>query len=239
MKKGFPDFLAEHKPDILGLQEIKVTDAAREKEQFDFKGYEELWYPAVRPGYSGTAIFSKEKPLSYQAGIGVKEFDDEGRVQTAEFVDFYFVNCYFPNSKDDLSRIPFKEAFNEAILKHVKKLEKKKPVVICGDYNVAHEPIDLARPKENEGEKGFTKEERAGMTKFLKNGLVDTFRELYPEKIQYSWWSYYSFARDRNVGWRIDYVLITEKLKAKLTKAFILDEVLGSDHAPVGIQLKN
>jgi exodeoxyribonuclease III len=238
VKKGFGGFLNQHSPDVLGLQEIKITDTAREKEAFNFVGYTEYWFPAVRPGYSGTAILTKTRPLSYVAGLGIDEFDNEGRVQTAEFEDFYFVNCYFPNVKDDLSRLDYKQRFNQAILRHVKKLEQTKPVIICGDFNVAHEPIDLARPKENEGKKGFTKEERMDMAAFLESGLIDTYRKLNPERVQYSWWSYYSLARDRNIGWRIDYFLASGALRERVTGAFILDDVWGSDHCPVGIELK-
>lgn len=240
VKNGFEAFLKKEKPDILGLQEIKITDKAREEHEFDFTGYKEYWNPAVRPGYSGTAILVRSDKLearSYKAGIGIEEFDKEGRVQTLEFEDFYFVNTYFPNSNHELSRLKYKTSFNAAWLKYIKKLEQKKPVVTCGDFNVAHEPIDLARPKDNVGNAGFTNEERADMTKFLAHGLVDTYRVANPDKVQYSWWSYRFYARDRNIGWRIDYFLTSEKLVKNVKKAFVLDEVLGSDHAPVGITL--
>lgn len=243
VKKGFTDFLTEKKPDILGLQEVKIGKSHREKENFDFKNYLENWYSAKRPGYSGTMTLVKEKSkaeksfIKHTTGIGVEKFDDEGRTQTLEFEDFYFVNCYFPNTRDDLSRLDFKEEFNDAFLKYIKKLDKKKPVIAVGDYNVAHEPIDLARPKPNEGKAGYTDEERKWMSKFTKAGFVDTFRRFNPEKVQYSWWSYRAKARERNVGWRIDYVLVSERFVDKITKALIWDQVTGSDHCPIGIEI--
>jgi len=238
VKNGFGNMLLTERPDILGLQEIKITDRAREEHEFDFTGYKEYWNPAIRPGYSGTAILTKIEPISYSSGLGQKEFDDEGRVQTMEFETFFFVNTYFPNANHELSRLKYKMDFNTAWLKYVKKLEKTKPVVTCGDFNVAHEEIDLARPKENAGTAGFTKEERTDMTKFLADGLVDSFRLKNADKVQYSWWSYRTFARDRGIGWRIDYFLTSEKLTKNIKKAFILDDILGSDHCPVGIILK-
>jgi exodeoxyribonuclease-3 len=242
-KKGFTTFLTKQKPDILGIQEVKISNESREKEVFDFVGYSEHWNSAERPGYSGTMTLVNEqkaaslKVLSHEVGIGNKEFDFEGRVHTLEFPKFYFINIYFPNAKADLSRIPFKQEFNAMVLKKIKKLEKKKPVIVVGDYNVAHNEIDLARPDSNHKTHGFTKEERADMTTFLKNGLVDTFRTLHPEKVQYSWWSPMAGARTRNVGWRIDYVLVSKSLQKKVKSAFILDQVHGSDHCPVGIEI--
>lgn len=256
VKNGFGNMLLIERPDIIGLQEIKITKESRDKETFDFPGYKEYWFPASRPGYSGTAILvksekrqvslsSRRRPgssnltvKSYKEGLGIEAFDVEGRVQTMEFEDFYFVNTYFPNSGPVLARLKYKQEFNLAWLLYIKKLEKKKPVVTCGDFNVAHQEIDLARPKANTKSAGFTKEERADIAKFLETGLIDTFRLLYPETIKYSWWSYRTFGRDRNVGWRIDYFLASEGLKKNIKKAFILDEVLGSDHCPVGIIVK-
>jgi exodeoxyribonuclease-3 len=232
-RNGFPNFLRGYQPDVLGLQEIKITDAAREAQEFDFAGYEEYWNPATRPGYSGTATLTKLKPLSYLTGQ-----DDEGRMQIVEFESFYFVNCYFPNANHELSRLPYKEEFNDIFLKRVKELERRKPVVACGDFNVAREEIDLARPRENVGNPGFTAEERKWADKFLAAGLVDTFRLVHKDKVQYSWWSYRSYARERNIGWRIDYFLVSQSLAGKVKEAFIWDEVLGSDHAPVGIKLE-
>lgn len=240
VRGGFAGFLESERPDILGLQEIKITDKARVKANFDFKEYQEYWNPAERAGYSGTAILVKEgielKEISY--GFGIEEFDKEGRVQTAELDKFYFVNVYFPNANHELSRLDYKLRFNEALEKYVKKLEKKKPVIICGDFNVAHEDIDIKNVKSNIGNAGFTYEERGWMTGFLKVGFVDTFRYLHENKIQYSWWSYMFQARARNIGWRIDYFVVSKKIIKNIKTAFILDQVKGSDHAPVGITLK-
>jgi exodeoxyribonuclease III len=235
IKKGFTDFLKKEKPDILGLQEIKISDAARSKEIFDFSGYQEFWNCAVRPGYSGTASLVKDgikvlKQISFP-------YDDEGRVLILEMEKFYFVSIYFINAKDDLSRLDFKIKWNDRLLKFLKGLEKNKPLVICGDYNVAHEEIDLARPKENTQSAGFTEKERSWMSKFLKGGLVDTFREQNPKKVQYSWWSFRAGARARNVGWRIDYFCVSCSIMKKVKSSFIMDKVVGSDHAPVGIEI--
>lgn len=237
VRNGFLDVLKKTKPDILCLQEIKIDHASRLKAEFDFKGYEEYWNPAERPGYSGTAILSKVKPLSITNGIGKTEFDSEGRVQTFEMPKYYLVNTYFPNSQPTLARLDYKTRFNKAVLDYLKKLEKKKPVIICGDFNVAREEIDLARPKENHETAGFTDQERLWGRKYLEAGLVDTFRELHGEKVQYSWWTYRFGARARNVGWRIDYFLVSAKIRKHITQAFILDQVMGSDHCPVGIEV--
>jgi len=237
MKNSFADWLATTKPDLVALQEIKIDDAARAQAQFDFAGYHEYWHPAKRPGYSGTAVLSRIEPLNVIRGLGGADLDDEGRVLTLEFKQFYLVNTYFPNAKPDLARLDYKEDFNRQWLAYVKKLEQQKPVVAGGDYNVAREAIDLARPKDNEGHSGFTKEERAWADKFLAHGLIDTYRLIHGDKIQYSWWSYRFFARAKNLGWRIDYWLVSDRLKTKVKDAFIQDTVLGSDHAPVGLIL--
>ncbi len=239
-KKGLAAFLLEEKPDVLCIQEVKISDAARASTEFDFAAYTEYFNSAKRPGYSGTAILIRKgnkEFIGVKNGLGIAKFDDEGRVQVAEFKKYYLVNIYFPNSNHELSRLDYKLEFNETLLKHLKKLEKKKPVIVTGDYNVAHEEIDLARPKENIGSAGFTPEERAWMTKFINSGFVDSFRYLNGDKIQYSWWSYRGGARYRNVGWRIDYFCVSDKLKKHLKKAYILDKVAGSDHAPVGLEL--
>lgn len=235
---GLGAVLASQSPDIIGLQEIKVSNEARTKVEFDFPKVEEFFNPAKRPGYAGTATFTKEKPLKYWIGWGEKSEDEEGRVQTLEFEKFYFVNCYFPNSNHELSRLPFKQEFNKNFLAYIKKLDKKKPVIATGDYNVAHEEIDLARPKDNVGNPGFTDEERKDFAKFVSAGFSDTFRKLNGNKVQYSWWSQRSMARARNVGWRIDYFLVSERFLKNVNKAYILDEALGSDHAPVGIEIE-
>ncbi len=234
-KKGFSDFLKHDKPDILCLQEIKISGVVRAQTEFDFADYQEFWHSADRPGYSGTATLVRQ-------GIKAKalpklSWDSEGRVQILDFGKYYLANIYFPNANHELSRLNFKMKFNDELLKYFKKLENKKPLVVCGDYNVAHQEIDLARPKENVGNPGFTDEERSWMTKFLKSGFKDTFRELHPRQIQYSWWSYRAGARARNVGWRIDYFCVSDRLLAKIKKAFILDKVTGSDHCPVGIEI--
>ncbi|HPT08469.1 MAG TPA: exodeoxyribonuclease III [bacterium] len=240
-KKGLVDFLKKENPDILALQEIKISSAKKELEDFDFNNYEEFWNPAERPGYSGTLILYKKelKVLSKKNGFDIKKFDIEGRCQTLELKNFFFINTYFPNSNHELSRLPYKLEFNRELLKYIKKLEKKKAIIITGDFNVAHQEIDIARPKDNEGSAGFTKAERDFMTEFLNNGLLDTFRYKQPKKIKYSWWSFRAGARARNIGWRIDYFCVSKKIIKKIKEADILDKVLGSDHAPIIITLDN
>jgi exodeoxyribonuclease III len=239
IKKGFEEFLEKEKPDILCLQEIKISEDKKILEKFDFKDYKEFWNCAKRPGYSGTLILYKKelKVLDEQKGLDTEKFDDEGRLQTIELKDFYLINTYFPNSNGLLSRLPYKLEFSKEVLKYLKKLEEKKPIIVTGDFNVAHKEIDLARPKANEGSAGFTKEEREWMDFFISNNFVDTFRHFHPDKIQYSWWSYRGGARFRNVGWRIDYFCTSKKIIKNIKKSYILDEILGSDHAPVGIEL--
>ena len=261
IRKGFLDFLKKEKPDIICLQEIKISDTAREKEfstrggpasGWDFPNYQEFWNSAERPGYSGTVILVKSskvppadawhwragpKVKSHKNGFGIKEFDKEGRVQTMEFEKFYLINVYFPNANHELSRLDFKTKFNNKLLKYLKQLEKKKPLIITGDFNVAHQEIDLARPKDNVGNPGFTREEREWMTKFLKAGFVDTFRQMHPKAQEYSWWSYRFNARAKNIGWRIDYFCISANIVKLIKKAFILGSIEGSDHCPVGIEI--
>lgn len=248
-KKGlFEPFINQHKPNILCLQETK---AEQHQSPIDLPDYEEFWNSAIKKGYSGTAIFSKIKPISVQNGLPgkiIKKFavsadgygdpNTEGRVITAEFKDFYIVTVYTPNAKDDLSRIPLRQKhWDPAFLAYCKDLEKVKPVIFCGDLNVAHTPDDLARPKENEGLKGFTKEERAGFQAFIDAGFIDTFRIFHKGPGHYSWWSHWANARERNIGWRIDYILVSSYLKPKITSAEILPEVLGSDHCPVSMDI--
>lgn len=248
-RKGlFAPFLAEHRPDILCLQETKALQGQAE---VDLAGYEEYWNSAERKGYSGTAIFTKEKPLTVMLGLpekiakkyklaadGYGDPMSEGRVVAAEFEKFFVVTVYTPNAKDDLSRIPLRHKYwDPAFLAYVKELEKKKPVVFCGDLNVAHTPEDLANPKPNEGKKGFTEEEREGFQNFIDAGFVDTFRMFHQGNGYYTWWSHFANSRARNVGWRIDYVLVSQSLKKHVKKAFILPEVMGSDHCPVGVEL--
>jgi len=242
-KGALAGFLAEAKPDIVGLQEIKISAAKLAKENLVFPGYSLFGNGAKREGYSGTALLIRDalvkkiKNLEIKTGIGIDEFDHEGRIQILELADFYLLNIYFPNANHELSRLDYKERFNAAILKHYQKLDRHKPVVITGDFNVAHEAIDLARPKENEGNAGYTPAERLWLQKFLAAGLVDTFRFLHPGKVQYSWWSFRAGARPRNIGWRIDYFLISDRMKKHLKKAYILDKITGSDHCPVALEL--
>ncbi|MCX6797822.1 MAG: exodeoxyribonuclease III, partial [Candidatus Falkowbacteria bacterium] len=219
-KKGLADFLRQEQPDIIGLQETKISDAKKAEHDFDLAGYQEHFFGAQRPGYSGTALLVKDKVkvLALKNGFGLKKFDIEGRTQVLELEKFYLVNVYFPNSNHELSRLPYKIDFNSALLKYLKKLVAKKPVVLMGDFNVAHEAIDLARPKDNEGNAGFTPEEREDFSKFLASGLIDSYRFLNGQKIQYSWWSFRATARSRNIGWRIDYITVSAKLKKHLKK---------------------
>jgi exodeoxyribonuclease-3 len=249
-KKGlFAPFIKEHRPDILCLQETKAMQGQAE---VDLSGYEEYWNSAQKKGYSGTAIFTKEKPLAVVNDLPKEvckkyklhedDYGDpntEGRVIAAEFKDFYVVTVYTPNSKDDLSRIPLRhKKWDPAFLDYVKKLDKKKPVIFCGDLNVAHTEDDLARPKENVGLKGFTDEEREGVERMIEAGFADTFRLFRKGNGHYTWWSHFANARARNVGWRIDYVFVSKKLAPKIKKAYLLPDVIGSDHCPVVIELK-
>ena len=235
MKKNFLEFLAAERPDILCLQEIKCTPD--DVEQLWPAHYTTYWNCAEKKGYSGTAIFTKSRPLAVTNHLGIAEHDREGRVITAEYADFHLVNVYTPNSKRELERLPYRQQWDVAFLKHLKKLEKTKPVIFCGDLNVAHTEIDLANPKANVRNHGFTIEERNGFTAFVNAGFVDSFREFEKGGGHYSWWSPMSGARSRNVGWRIDYFLLSAALRPRLKKARILPHVLGSDHCPVVIEL--
>ena len=233
-------FITSQKPDVLCLQEVKIDGKAHSNGNNSFPNYREYWNYGERPGYSGTAVIVGERMPEPRAvfGLRVTEIDSEGRVQTLEFPKFYLVNAYFPNTRPDLSRLEFKNKFNEVTLKHINKLDKKKPVILTGDYNVAHEEIDIARPKENDGKAGFHPQERKWMTKFLGTGFVDTFRYLHPNKVQYSWWSQRFGARARNVGWRIDYFCVSKRLVPKVKFATIMDSVSGSDHCPVVLEIE-
>ena len=255
MKKDFTKSVKKLKPDVLCIQETKppkiwpegkkVPKSQMTREDViealkkDFPAYEQFWNYAEKPGYSGVLIMSKEKVLSCELGLGIKKHDNEGRVLTVELEDFYLVNVYVPNSKRDLSRIPYREKeWDVDFLKHCKKLEKKKPVIFCGDFNVAHKEIDLKNPKENENTHGFTKEERKGFDNIVKAGFIDTFRYFYPDKTDcYTWWSQMANCRPRNIGWRIDYFCVSPKLEKRLKKAAIHPDIMGSDHCPVSLEL--
>ena len=236
LKKNFLEFLAVEKPDILCLQETKCTPD--QVEQLWPASYTTFWNSAEKKGYSGTAIFTKERPLKVTPHIGVTEHDNEGRVLTAEYADFFLVNVYVPNSKRELTRLAYRQQWDKDFLAYLKKLEKKKPVIWCGDLNVAHTEIDLSNPKANVKNHGFTPEERAGFDAVVKAGFVDTFREFEKSGGHYTWWSPMSNARARNIGWRLDYFLISQSLRPQLKRATILPQVMGSDHCPVVIDLK-
>ncbi len=237
-KNGFLDFLEKYSPDILSLQEIKSTEDMIPMEVRYYEGYEKYWNSARRKGYAGTAILTKIEPKEVKFGIGDEKFDDEGRVITADFGNFYLVNAYFPNSQHGLPRLNFKLEFDEKIHEYLNNLRKEKPVILCGDFNVAHKEIDLANPKQNVKNAGFTPEERAWMDKFLEDGWIDTFRMFTKEGGHYTWWTYRFKARERNIGWRVDYFVVSENLKDKVKKSWILSDVYGSDHAPIGLEIE-
>jgi exodeoxyribonuclease III len=236
LKKQFLDFLAEEKPDVLCLQEIKCSQ--EDVEQLWPRHYTAFWNSAEKKGYAGTAIFIKNRPLNVAPHIGIVEHDQEGRVLTAELDDFFLVNVYVPNSKRDLSRLTYRQKWDRDFLAYLKKLEKKKPVIFCGDLNVAHTEIDLANPKANVLNHGFTIEERAGFSAFVDAGFLDTFREFEKGGGHYTWWSVFGTARARNIGWRLDYFLISKSLRPRLKRAFIRPQVMDSDHCPVGIEIE-
>ena len=235
LKKNFLEFIDSERPDILCLQETKCTPD--QVEQLWPRHYTTYWNSAQKKGYSGTAIFTKERPLKVEPHIGVSEHDNEGRVLTAEFKEYFLVNVYVPNSKRELERLPYRQQWDVDFLKFLKKLEKKKPVIFCGDLNVAHTELDLANPKPNRGKKGFTAEERSGFQNFIDAGFVDTFRLFKQGNGHYSWWSNFTNARARNVGWRIDYFLVSAALRGKVAAADIHPEVMGSDHCPASLRL--
>ncbi len=238
LKKGFKDFVKEYNPEILCIQETKAHPNQVDKMLDQYEHH--YWNSAEKKGYSGTAVFSKIKPLSVKYGLGIEELDKEGRVITLEFEKFFLVNVYTPNSQRGLTRLEYRyNTWDPEFLKFVKNLEKDKPVIFCGDLNVAHQEIDLKNPQTNKttktkpGNAGFTDQERERFDKILEAGFIDTFRYLHPEEIKYTWWSYMFHARSKNVGWRIDYFCISKSLKESVIKAEILNEVLGSDHCPV------
>ena len=236
INKGFNDFFKQIDADIFCIQETKCQP---DQIELDFEGYKLYLNSAEKKGYSGTAIFTKKEPLTVKYGIGIEEHDKEGRVITLEFEKFYMVNIYTPNSKRELERLDYRQVWEDEIRKYLLNLNKTKPVIMCGDLNVAHKEIDLKNPKTNRGNAGFTDEERQKMTELLDAGFVDTFRYLYPEKEDsYSWWSYMGRAREKNVGWRIDYFIASKDIENKIIEASIYPDIMGSDHCPIGLEIR-
>lgn len=237
MNKGFPEFFQQEAPDILCLQETKLQPHQIELE---LPGYQQYWNSAEKKGYSGTALFTRQEPLDVTFGIGAAEHDTEGRVITAEYEDFFLVCCYTPNAQRELTRLAYRMEWEDAFRAYLKGLDGKKPVILCGDLNVAHQEIDLKNPKSNRGNAGFTDEERGKMTELLAAGFTDSFRYLHPDVTgAYSWWSYMRRARDNNAGWRIDYFLVSDRLRERIADSRILSHVMGSDHCPVELDLKD
>lgn len=236
VKKGFEDFFKEVNADIFAIQETKL-----QKDQIDleFEGYTSYYNDAVKKGYSGVAVYTKLKPIHVTYGLGIEEHDQEGRVITLEFQDFYFVACYTPNSKRGLERLDYRMIWEDVFREYVNDLKAKKHVLVCGDLNVAHCEIDLKNDKTNHGNSGFTDEERQKMTELLSSGFIDTFRYKYPTSETYSWWSYMFKAREKNAGWRIDYFLVSQSLENKIQDAYIYTDVFGSDHCPVGLLVED
>lgn len=229
MNKGFKDFFTNINADIFAIQETKMQE---EQKEFDFSNYYEYWNSAEKKGYSGTLIYTKRKPLAVFYGFN-GNYNDEGRAITLEYETFYFVTVYSPNAQPELARLDYRMNFEDDLREYLNSLNKIKPVILCGDLNVAHQPIDLKNPKANEGNPGYSIEERTKFSTLLSEGYLDTFRYLYPEKIQYTWWSYRFFAREKGIGWRIDYFVVSEILKNNLKDVVIHDQTLGSDHCPV------
>jgi exodeoxyribonuclease-3 len=236
LKKGFSDFFRAADADVYCLQETKME---RGQAEIDFPGYEEYWNSAEKKGYSGTAVFTRVPAMSVTSGMGVDLHDHEGRIITAEFRDFHLVNCYTPNAQRELTRLGYRMVWERDFLDYLMMLDEKKPVVLCGDLNVAHREIDIKNAKSNRGNAGFTDEERERMTMLLASGFTDTFRALWPDRRDaYSWWSYMGRAREKNIGWRIDYFIVSERLRPYIQRAEILAEVPGSDHCPVLLELE-
>ena len=234
LDKGFAEFFKEADADFFSIQESKMQPG-----QADFapEGYHQYWYSADKKGYSGTAVFAKKEPISVQYGLGIDEHDHEGRAITLEYDNFYLLNVYTPNAQRELARLDYRMQWEDALRNYIKQLDAKKPVIYCGDLNCAHNEIDLKNPKTNRRSAGFSDEERAKFTQLLDSGFTDTFRYLYPDRVQYSWWSYMRQAREKDIGWRIDYFVVSDRVKDKVKDSFILGEVMGSDHCPVGIEI--
>lgn len=235
VNKGFQDFFQKVEADIFCIQETKCQP---DQIELTFEGYKSYWNSALKKGYSGTAIFTKQEPISVTYGIGMEEHDQEGRVITLEFENFYLVTIYTPNSKRELERLDYRQVWEDEIRKYLLKLNRTKPVIMCGDLNVAHKEIDLKNPKTNRRNAGFTEEERNKMTELLEAGFTDSFRYLYPNKEEaYSWWSYMGRAREKNVGWRIDYFIVSKSIEGKIKEAKIHSDIMGSDHCPVELEI--
>ena len=235
MGKGFADFFTEADADFFCLQETKLQEG---QISFSPPGYEAFWNYAEKKGYSGTAIFAKNKPLSVRMGMGIDELDTEGRLITLEYPDFFFLTCYTPNAQRELVRIDHRMRWEDAFLGYLRSLDEEKPVIVCGDLNVAHQEIDLKNPAANRGNAGFSDQERGCFQRLLDNGFTDSFRHLYPDRAgAYSWWSYMFHAREKNAGWRIDYFLVSDRLRDAIRETPIYSQVLGSDHCPVGLEL--
>jgi len=234
VKKGFDEYFTSEDADFFCIQESKLQEG-----QIDFapEGYHSYWNYAQKKGYSGTAIFAKYEPISVRYGLGIEEHDQEGRVITLQYPDFFLVTVYTPNSKDGLLRLDYRMEWEDAFRAYLKELEQTAPVIVCGDMNVAHEEIDIKNPKTNRRNAGFTDEERGKFTELLADGFIDTYRTLYPEKVEYSWWSYRFKAREKNAGWRIDYFVVSEALRDKVQDASIHTDVFGSDHCPVELDM--
>ena len=234
LNKGFSDFFATEDADFFSIQESKMQPGQAE---FDTPNHHQFWYSAEKKGYSGTAIFAKREPISVRYGLGIDEHDHEGRAITIEYDNFYLLNVYTPNSQRELTRLDYRMTWEDALRSYMIELDKVKPVIYCGDLNVAHEEIDLKNPKTNHFSAGFTDEERGKFSELLASGFSDTFRSLYPDKVQYSWWSYMFQSRAKNVGWRIDYFVVSNRILDKVKEAKIHTEIMGSDHCPVSIEI--
>ena len=233
--KGFEEFFKDVDADFFCIQETKMQPGQAE---FETPEHHQYWYSAEKKGYSGTAIFAKKEPISVSYGLGIEEHDHEGRAITLEYESFYLLCVYTPNAQRELARLSYRMEWEDALREYIKTLDSKKPVIYCGDLNVAHEEIDLKNPKTNHFSAGFSDEERGKFTELLEAGFTDTFRSLYPEEVKYSWWSYMYGARAKNVGWRIDYFVVSDRLMERVKDSFILNDIMGSDHCPVGIVLE-
>lgn len=234
LNKGFEEFFKEQNADFFCIQETKMQP---DQAEFTPDGYFQYWYSAEKKGYSGTAIFTKHKPISVWYGLDIEKHDHEGRAITLEYENFYLLCVYTPNAQRELARLSYRMEWEDDLREYIKSLDTTKPVIYCGDLNVAHNEIDLKNPKTNRGNAGFSDEERGKFTELLNEGFSDTFRTIYPDKVQYSWWSYMFQARAKNAGWRIDYFVVSDRLMPKVKDSFILTEIMGSDHCPVGIEI--